>query len=294
MRGHGRNGVWVAVALALSVTSTGCLGRLSADGVTITPHKPGDAIRPAAAPVPPTQEIEILDPNVDPTGQPTVVRSGFPIANSTDPTLPALPAAIPQQQIDIPPAILVHRFYYTGNRSFQGPMLPGGPLIVSVNHPKTLERVYVPITMPPGAPRVIYTDDTIRYDFGPQSVSLIFGPCGNPRVQYGQSTNAHENTRKRVETRRSETLAWVQRTGIPQGLQRFKNETRSAFGAVADRINDAGKLVMDAFGNLLQFIPGSQFLRSSPEEQAVREQERLQRLADTRPDIDNTFIPRAP
>ena len=86
----------------------------------------------ATAPVPPTQEIELLDPGVDPTGKPTaIVRP--------DPNNPGL------QQVDVPPAILVHKFYYTGDRTFQGPMLPGGPTIAALNHPKTGERTYVNI-----------------------------------------------------------------------------------------------------------------------------------------------------
>lgn len=134
-----------------------------------------------AAPVPPTQEIEILDPGVDPTGKPAVlVRPGM---NGL-------------QQVEIPPAVIVHRFYYTGDRTFQGPMLPGGPVIIAVNHPKTGERVYVPLTMPPGAPRVTYTGRTIRYDYGPQSVTLTFGICGKPTVSYSQGTIAGDRLRQ--------------------------------------------------------------------------------------------------
>ena len=118
-------------------------------------------VKRASTPVPPTQELELLDPNVDPTGKPAVIVRPNPLGG---------------QLIDIPPTILVHRFYYTGDRSFQGPMLPGGPMIVVASHPKTFERVYVPVMLPPGAPRVFYTPSTIRYDFGPQSVTLAVHP----------------------------------------------------------------------------------------------------------------------
>src|SRR3954452_17494758 len=89
--------------------------------------------RPASAPVPATQEIEVLDPGVDPTGKPAVLLRAGPAG----------------QVVGIPPAGLVQRFYYTGDRTFQAQMLPGGPTIVAVSHPQTLERVYVPVTMPP-------------------------------------------------------------------------------------------------------------------------------------------------
>jgi hypothetical protein len=293
MRGHGRGKLVIAAALVAALT--GCV-TTATDATSVKTRRPGDAFRPAAAPVPPTQEIEILDPNVDPTGKPAVVRTGFPAVPSPDspyPVLP-LPPSVPQQQIDVPPAVLVHKFYYTGDRTFQGPMMPGGPVIVSANHPKTMERTYVPVTLPPGAPRVTYTGDSIRYDYGPQSVTLVFGHCGNPRVKYSQATNAHETTRKKAATTRTETRSWVERTGIPQGLHRFKESAKSTAGAVADRINDVGKVMADALSNAVQFIPGAQLFQSSPEEKAVREQERLQRGADTRPNVDGSFVPRAP
>ena len=77
-------------------------------------------------------------------------------------------------------------------------------------------------------------------------------------------------------------------------MQRFKDETKSACGAVADRVHDAGKTVTDTFTNVFQMIPGTQLLRSSPEDKALREQERLQQAAESRPDPDNAFVPRAP
>jgi hypothetical protein len=282
----------VLATVALAIGAPGCMSTTTTTGVTKT-HRPGDALRPAAAPVPPTQEIEVLDPNLDPTGKPTVVRTGATLP--PDVPFPApLPPIAPPQQLDVPPAILVHKFYYTGNRTFQAQLLPGGPVIVSVNHPRTLERVYVPVTLPPGAPRVTYTGDSICYEFGPQSVTLIFGPCGNPRVRYGQSTNATETVRKKAEAAHTEAQSWVQRTGLPQGIQRFKESAKSTCGAVADRLHDAGKMVVDAVGNAIQFIPGAQWFRSSPEDAAVREQERLQRAAETTPSQLNQFVPRAP
>lgn len=288
---HGRG--WAALAVAVLTAAPGCT-TTTTDATSAKTRRAGDRLRPAAAPVPPTQEIEVLDPNVDPAGKPTVVRTGFqqPADSPFDPDVP--PALQPPQALDVPPTVLVHKFYYTGDRTFQGPLLPGGPMIVSVNHPKTLERVYVPVTLPPGAPRVTYAGDSIRYDYGPQSVTLAFGHCGNPRVRYSQSANATEAARKKTEEARAGASSWVQRTGVPQGLQRFKAGAKSAAGAVADGIHDAGKFVADTASNLFQFVPGAQALKSTPEDAAAREQERLRRAAERNPDALNQFVPRAP
>ena len=121
------------------------------------------------APVPPALEIEVLDPGVDPNGNPAVrLRDdGFG-----------------QLNVDIPPVVLVHRYYYSGDRSFQGPMLPGGPSIIVVNHPQTGERCYIPAQMMPGAPRVTYTKHGIEYDYGQHGISVAFGLLGKPTLKY--------------------------------------------------------------------------------------------------------------
>ena len=152
----------------VAAAAVGCLGT-----------KPA-ILRPASVPVPPSQEIEILDPKQGATGVPPVVLTG-----GTDGT----------QQVDVPPAVLVHRYFPSGDRTFQAQFLPGGPTIVSVNHPRTLERTYVMATMPPGAPRVTYCHKSITYDFGPQSVTISFGPLGRPTVTYSQGLKVVEKAK---------------------------------------------------------------------------------------------------
>lgn len=118
--------------------------------------------------VPPTDEIELLDPNADPLGRPAV----------------ELHDTAHGLQVDIPPAVLVHKYYYTGDRSFQAQMLPGGPSIIVVNHPKTGERCYIEAQMLPGAPRVTYTSSCIEYDYGENGITVHFGLFGQPTIKY--------------------------------------------------------------------------------------------------------------
>ena len=130
---------------------------------------PARAERKPNVPVPPELEIEVLDPGVDPLGNPAVVVTRDEAGKT---------------RIDIPPAVLVHRYYYTGDRSFQAQMLPGGPSVVIVNHPKTGERCYIPVQMLPGAPRVTYTAHSIEYDYGENAVTVHFGMFGHPTIKY--------------------------------------------------------------------------------------------------------------
>ncbi|MFN0054899.1 MAG: hypothetical protein ACKV0T_22235 [Planctomycetales bacterium] len=126
-------------------------------------------------PVPPGLEIEILDPGVDPIGNPAVL----PQASRGG-----------ERGVAIPPTVLVHRYYYTGDRNFQGPLLPGGPSVVVFNHPKTGERLYLDVQMLPGAPRVFYTSRSIEYDYGEQRIVIGFNLCGKPTVTFHNCASA--------------------------------------------------------------------------------------------------------
>ena len=234
-----------------------------------------DGFRPAGAPVPATQEIEVLDPGVDPTGKPAVLLRPGPAGG---------------QVVDVPPAVLVHRFYYTGDRTFQGPMLPGGPMIVAVNHPATLERVYVPVTMPPGAPKVTYTGHAIRYDYGPQSVTLRFGVCGKPTVHYSQCSQLGEKTRQTVVGACDTTKDLYRRTGIRDGYQQLCDETKKLLGATADALGSARQTVANPVVMGFQSLTSAvQPAEAAGAKRAATATENATRRLDAEP-----FVPRVP
>ena len=161
------------LAAVLAVAALGCTGSRHA------------FLRPASVPVPPSQEIEILDPAQSATGVPPVLLTGG--ADGT-------------QKVDVPPAVLVHRYFPSGDRDFQAQFLPGGPTIITANHPKTMERTYVLATLPPGAPRVTYRHRTIVYDYGPQSVTVNYGHRGSPTVTYSQAARLTGRVERAVDT----------------------------------------------------------------------------------------------
>lgn len=238
---------------------------------------PGRAQHPPAAPVSPTQEIEVLDPGVDPTGRPAAqVKMGPDGVN----------------RVEVPPTVLVHRFYYTGDRNFQGPLLTGGPVIVAVSHPKTFERVYVPLVLPPGSPRVYYTRDAIRYDFGPQSITLTWGLCGNPQVRYGQATWVGDRSRGVAAGAAAGVKSWVHRTGVPEGIQKASAATKDALSATADRIKDVGQMAVTPVLNVARALPGAQLLNTPPEDRAARAREAADRVG--LPATPDVTIPRRP
>lgn len=125
--------------------------------------------------VPPAQEIEILDPRVNPQVNPRAI--GIPGPNGLE--------------VEVPQVAIVHHFYYTGDRRFQGPLLRGGPTIVVAVHPQTGERCYVEVQMLPGAPCICYRCDEIEYDFGRQAIIVQFKRKGATQVVVKKSAPSH-------------------------------------------------------------------------------------------------------
>jgi hypothetical protein len=221
--------------------------------------------RERVVPVPPTLEIEVLDPNADPLGNPAVITKKDESGNTV---------------VDIPPVVLVHRYYYTGDRSFQGPMIPGGPSIIVLNHPRTGERLYVQTQMLPGAPRVVYTHSSVEYDYGPQAIILKFGLHGKPSVVYRQGTPVGERWRQAREARHERVDRWVQRTGIPVVRERIREGAGNAAGATADGIRGAGKIVLSPIVQVIRATPLGTIVTPDPARQAERQRDAMVRRAE--------------
>ncbi|MBW3541936.1 MAG: hypothetical protein KY476_16835 [Planctomycetes bacterium] len=219
--------------------------------------------------VPPADELEVLDPHVDPEGKPRVL---------TRPTGDGL-------EVDIPPAVIVHRYYYTGDRSFQGPRLPGGPTIVVVNHPSTGERQYLEMQMLPGAPRVIYRRDRIEYDFGTQRLVLKFSDlCGTKvLIQDTEDDNFPEPDEPPGQN-------WLHRTGIPHAVGHVARGTRDVLHGTADRIHDTGRIVVAPVAQALESLPLVQTLQTSADERAVRARDAAVRRAGREQQTAETFL----
>jgi hypothetical protein len=218
------------------------------------PHQP--------VPVPLDLEIEVLDPNVDPRGNLAILTRPAPI--------PTALGTSGRVIVDIPPAVLVHRYYYTGDRSFQFRMLPGGPCIVVANHPKTGERLYIPVQFPPGAPRVHYYADCIEYDYGCQTVTISF--CGllhcGPKVTYRQGTPITRQVENMAIYTRDTTRRLVERTSLPEYADKAAQGAKSAIHTSIDRTNDLAKRVIAPPIAILKMTPLANLFTESQQDQA--------------------------
>lgn len=178
--------------------------------------------------------------------------------------------------IAIPPAVHVHRYYYNGNKQFQGPFIVGGPTVVVARHPRTNEQLYMEVQLPSGYPEIAYDDCTITYIYTDRRVEMKFlhGHSGDKfAVSYlsgrGLALRLHERGRLRAEAREdarasssfrsslSET-----RTNVNDTVRGLRASTGAVFGQVTQTV-----------GQVLSAAPGVRYLQSRGREEVTRVQE---------------------
>jgi hypothetical protein len=224
-------------------------------------------------------EIEVLDPNADPLGNPAVeLRENDRYCDGS-------------LTVEIPPVVIVHKYYYTGDRCFQGPMLPGGPSIVVLNHPKSGERTYIPVQMLPGAPMVHYTSRGIEYDYGRHGITVGFGLLGRPKVTYRNRKPVGRQAKKAVAGVAGGAAQLVEATRLPELTRAAAEGTKNVVANTGNGIRDMGEGLIAPALQLIQATPLGSIFRSNPEEQATRRRDREVRSAAREASQAEAFIP---
>ena len=205
--------------------------------------------------VSPADEITVIDPGTSSEAKPEPLVNG--------------------QQVDIPPALLVHNFYYTGDRDFRGPVFPGGPSVVVVEHPKTGVRLYIDVNMLPGSPRVVYRNHYIDYHFGDQRIRIQF--CNlrdpfhyhHPIVKYGRGNRWIQSA---VASSPSENhlKKWVTRTGLPAAFRSASDGTKSLVNRSADGIKRTGQIAATPIKLVAETTILGSIFKPDPEAEAAR------------------------
>jgi len=200
--------------------------------------------------VPPEDELIIIPPDVDSLDRPQAVF----VDNGRG-----------AQHIEIPPTVIVHRYYYSGDRSFQGPMIPGGSTVVVANHPKTGEQVQLKATLKPGAPRIHYCRSSIKYEYPDQYICVNFGvlPFSHPKVVYMEKSSAVFVTKNVVEHVGNTTKDIAQRSGAVSAVTTVDQFAKNAFVAGFERVGDVGRVIITPVSNLYQATPISGLLTPS-------------------------------
>lgn len=233
---------------------------------------------PGPVVVPATDEITVLDPRTNSLGKPSPVL--YHDSNGL--------------QVDIPPSVIVHNFFYTGDRDFRGPTLAGGPSVIVVNHPRTGERLYLDVQMLPGSPRIIYRANSIEYDFGHQKVHISFvtpltlGLCFDPKVTYTRSNGKMLDPHV---AQRGPVTKWIDRTGAPHLVHGVVKGGASVLNASADGVHMVGKAVVSPITQVVDATPLGSIVHRDPGEQATQDRNRLLERESGNRLQENIYIP---
>ncbi|WP_145311554.1 hypothetical protein [Gimesia fumaroli] len=231
--------------------------------------------------VSPAEEIVVMDPGVDDEGNPKAI-----IKESEHGDI-----------VDIPPTVIVHKYYYTGDRNFQGPFFPGGPSIVVVSDPVTHERLYLEVQMLPGAPRVTYRRNSINYDFGKKAIRIQFASKWDfihkckPRVSYHHGKSQMKKIAESLQKHSDNQSSWLERTGIPQATVTVVSGTTTIAGKTADGIHFVGKAVSTPVVKIVNSTPLNALFTPSPETEAIKYRDRNVRKAEFEQRNRDLYIP---
>lgn len=249
----------VQPAGAVRELSDGTLHRLWVAVLLLVPFSHGSAyadgnLLSRDVEVAPIDEITIIDPGTNRELKPEVI--------------------VNERRVEIPPTIIVHKYYYSGDRDFRGPMFPGGPSIVVVQHPDTGEQLYLDVQMLPGSPRVVYRRHSIEYHFGKQAIQILF--CNlldplHPKHPVVKYLDCCDDLRKptRILPTGAAVHDWLDRTGIPSAAKSVTEGTKSLANSGADGIRRASQAVTAPMQQLVDSTALSRVLRRSPEDDAA-------------------------
>lgn len=167
-------------------------------------------------------------------------------------------------QAEVQPALHVHRNFYNGDKEFQGPLLSGGPTVISACHPRTGKRLYAQVNLPSGAPIIVYDEDGITYVFRDQRVVLTFrGKAGCEEVVM---TYKHGRGLCRIKQEHEAALAKQHKTfsdrfplkrSVHDAAKTVHTTVKGAAGTATTAASTAVTRVKDGFSGL----PGIQQLQ---------------------------------
>ncbi len=170
--------------------------------------------------------------------------------------------------VDIPPAVHVHRYYYNGNKEYQGPFVVGGPTVIVVNHPRTNCRVYVEAMLPSGYPSIAYDRESITYIYPERRVRLDFAKHHEDkfRVTYlagrGTGRRLHERGREIEERRALASQQQSLRKTLTTTHQDLTDTMRGVSIAAGKAVNSGVETVT----KVASAIPGVRTFQSSGRE----------------------------
>jgi len=220
-------------------------------------------------------ELVVLDPGVN--------DKGLPAVEVTD-----------DGQVEIPPTLHVHRYYYSSDKEYQGPILQGGPTIVVANHPKTGKKMYIDVTLPPGAPTIAYSRHSITYVYSDHRVVIEFSSLLHDRaivkIVHGRGlTRGLRDTGRKIKEHLKRRRKQSRFTEEVIDFARFAGNVAKGAAGVTSNVRS---MMVDRARAVAQSIPGVQALESIGKQAAERQETEEVRQAGMKQTREATkFLP---
>lgn len=177
--------------------------------------------------------------------------------------------------VDIPPAVHVHRYYYSGDKEIQGPIINGGPTIVVASHPKTGKRMYIDVTLPAGAPRIAYNKSCITYVYPHKRVAVTFNHFPlNPdkvTVKYHSGQGVGRTARDWSHHVKEHVNEGIHKSAFLQSVKATGGEAGKLAVGVGEAAGKLTSQTLDALKSGASIIPGVSYFKSLAEERGNRQ-----------------------
>lgn len=228
------------LSLTIAVTLTGLNVCRSGDGTGVSPA------------ISPVDEIQLILPATSREFRPEAVVTG--------------------QKVEIPPAILVHKSYYSGDRDFRAQAFPGGPTLVVVQNPENGRQECLELQMPAGSPRVFYRRHWIDYHFGTQIVRIQFCHPLHPKrqqppqVKYLKATS--DLRQPALDCADTPAGQWFEKTGLPSLAKGSGDTAKALADSAAGGIRTVSETALKPMRQLRDSTILSRFASANPEEEA--------------------------
>ena len=221
----------------------------------------------------PPNAILVLDPGVDPKGDPKVFlhetedKSGL--------------------TVDIPETVHVHKYFPCGSREFQAQYFAGGPTIVSALHPYTHEIVYVHLNLSPGFPKVKYEEDKIEYKYPEENFSIHFTKCGDVTTSYCGCPIVKGRAKTAARHVKDKTLDCTEQLKVNKLVTTVGKDVQDASAGTTQMAGTFVSQSTDLFLTAIDLVPGVKMLKSAGMDRATKERDRaVQKVARERADLE--------
>jgi len=197
-------------------------------------------------------------------------------------------------EINIPETLHIHRYYYSGDKEIQGPILHGGPTMIVANHPFCGERMYIRAVLPSGAPRIAYTGHTITYVYPNQRVVVRFHRIGKNKVavNYINGQGIARNLHQTADHMRQFTAQSLHKSPVAQSVHDTASDAHQLVKGAGITVGGLVVGAIDSARSIAHAVPGVVPLKS-----LVDQKPELQRDATIRHDqriLDRVEVPFVP